>query len=151
MEYVYESCAGLDVHQNNVVACVLHVPLTSTRPKKEEKRFDTTTSGLSVLKEWLSSFDCQVVAMESTGVYWKPIWHVLQADFQLILANPRKIKAIPGHKTDKKDAEWIAKLMRIDLIPTSFVPEETIQDLRDLTRSRKSLVESCNKEKKQNS
>lgn len=147
MEYVYESCAGLDVHQNNVVACVLHGPLTSTRPKKEEKRFDTTTSGLSALKEWLSSFDCQVVAMESTGVYWKPIWHVLQADFQLILANPRKIKAIPGHKTDKKDAEWIAKLMRIDLIPTSFVPEETIQDLRDLTRSRKSLVESCNKEK----
>lgn len=85
--------------------------------------------------------------MENTGVYWKPIWHILQADFKLILANSKKIKAIPSHKTDKKDAKWIAKLMRIDLIPTSFVPEETIQDWRDLTRSRKSLVESYNKEK----
>lgn len=147
MAIIYECCAGLDVHQDNVVACVLTGPLTSTRPKKEVQRFHTTTSGLLALKEWLSSFGCQAVAMESTGVYWKPIWHMLQDDFHLILANPRKIKSIPGHKTDKKDAEWIAKLTRIDLIPASFVPEERIQALRDLTRSRKSLVESRNKEK----
>nr|WP_321292478.1 IS110 family transposase [uncultured Trichococcus sp.] len=149
MEYIYESCAGLDVHQDNVVACVLYGPLTSTRPKKEVRKFDTTTYGLKILKEWLLGFKCEAVAMESTGIYWKPVWHVLQDDFHLILANPRKIKHIPGHKTDKKDAEWIAKLTRIDLIPQSFVPDETIQDLRDLTRTRKNLVESRNRVKNQ--
>lgn len=149
MEYIYESCAGLDVHQDNVVACVLYGPLTSTRPKKEVKKFDTTTHGLNYLKEWLLGFKCEAVTMESTGVYWKPIWHVLQDDFHLILANPRKIKHIPGHKTDKKDSEWIAKLTRIDLIPQSFVPEEAIQDLRDLTRTRKNLVEARNRVKNQ--
>lgn len=147
MEIIYECCAGLDVHQNNVVACVLKGPLTSTRPKKHLKKFDTTTKGLLALHEWLTEFSCEVVAMESTGIYWKPIWHILQGNFELILANPYKIKNIPGQKTDKKDASWIAKLLRVDLIPKSFVPEEPIQDLRELTRLRKMWIESRNREK----
>ncbi len=85
--------------------------------------------------------------MESTGIYWKPIWHILQGNFELILANPYKIKNIPGQKTDKKDASWIAKLLRVDLILKSFVPEEPIQDLRELTRLRKMWIESRNREK----
>ena len=147
MEIIYECCAGLDVHQNNVIACVLKGPLTSTRPKKHLKKFDTTTKGLLALHEWLTEFSCEVVAMESTGIYWKPIWHILQGNFELILANPYKIKNIPGQKTDKKDASWIAKLLRVDLILKSFVPEEPIQDLRELTRLRKMWIESRNREK----
>lgn len=147
MEIIYECCAGLDVHQNNVVACVLDGPFTSTRPKKHLKKFDTTTKGLLGLHEWLTEFNCEIVAMESTGIYWKPIWHILQGSFDLVLANPYKIKNIPGQKTDKKDASWIAKLLRIDLIPKSFVPEEPIQDLRELTRLRKMWIESRNREK----
>lgn len=85
--------------------------------------------------------------MESTGIYWKPIWHILQGNFELVLANPYKIKNIPEQKTDKKDASWIAKLLRVDLIPKSFVPEEPIQDLRELTRLRKMWIESRNREK----
>ena len=147
MEIIYECCAGLDVHQNNVVACVLKGPLSSIRPKKYLKKFETTTKGLLALHEWLSEFDCDIVAMESTGIYWKPIWHILQGNCDLVLANPYKIKNIPGQKTDKKDAYWIAKLLRVDLIPKSFVPEEPIQDLRDLTRLRKMWIESRNREK----
>jgi len=147
MDVMYDCCAGLDVHQGNVVACILHGKRTSTRPKAELRTFGTTQSQLNQLADWLKSFDCQIVAMESTGVFWKPIWHVLADQFNIILANPQRIKGIPGHKTDKKDARWIAKLLRLDLIPASFVPDETIQDLRDLTRARKHLIESRNKQK----
>lgn len=90
MEIIYECCAGLDVHQNNVVACVLKGPLSSTRPKK----FETTTKGLLALHEWLSEFDCDIVTMESTGIYWKPIWHILQGNCDLVLANLYKISFI---------------------------------------------------------
>lgn len=144
---IYTSCAGLDVHQATVVACLLHGKLTSTRPKKELKTFETTQKGLSQLAEWLTGFDCQAVAMESTGVYWQPIWHVLEDRFPLILANPQRIKGIAGHKTDKVDARWIAGLLRVDLIPASFIPSESIRELRDLTRTRKHLVEDRNRKK----
>jgi len=147
MDVNYDSCAGLDVHQETVIACILHGKRTSTRPKAEIRTFGTTQSQLDQLADWLKSFDCQAVALESTGVFWKPIWHVLADKFKLILANPQRIKGIPGHKTDKKDARWIAKLLRLDLIPASFVPDEEIQDLRDLTRTRKYLIESRNKQK----
>ena len=147
MDVTYDCCAGLDVHQENVVACILHGKRTSTRPKAELHTFGTTQSQLNQLADWLHAFDCQAIAMESTGVFWKPIWHVLAPEFKIILANPQRIKGIPGHKTDKKDARWIAKLLRLDLIPASFVPDEIIQDLRDLTRARKHLVESRNKQK----
>ncbi|MFT8907435.1 MAG: IS110 family transposase [Lentilactobacillus diolivorans] len=139
---IYTSCAGLDVHQATVVACLLHGKLTSTRPKKELKTFETTQKGLSQLAEWLTGFDCQVVAMESTGGYWQPIWHVLEDRFPLILANPQRIKGIAGHKTDKVDARWIAGLLRVDLIPS-----ESIRELRDLTRTRKYLVADRNRKK----
>ncbi|EIO0086686.1 IS110 family transposase [Staphylococcus pseudintermedius] len=147
MDNVYRSCAGIDIHQNNVVACVLVGPLTSTRPKKYEATFKTTTRDLEALNHWLKSFGVEAVGMESTGVYWKPIWHALINDFKLILANPQRIKNIPGQKTDKKDAYWIAKLTRIDLIPASFVPDENIQALRNLTRQRIHYIESRNTEK----
>lgn len=102
MEIIYECCAGLDVHQNNVIACVLKGPLTPTRPKKHLKKFDTTTKGLLALHEWLTEFSCEVVAVESTGIYWKPIWHILQGNFKFVLANPYKIKNILGQKRIKK-------------------------------------------------
>ncbi len=146
MDILYKSCAGIDVHQSNIVVCVLHGSLTSTRPKREEARFDTTTSDLKDCRDFLSQFEVEAVGMESTGVYWKPVWHALCQDFELKLANPAHMKAILGHKTDKKDAFWIAKLTRIGLLPKSFVPDETIQELRDLTRQRKHFVEDRTKE-----
>lgn len=147
MEALIESCAGLDVHQKVVVACVLSGKLSTQRPRKEIKSFSTTTKGLLELRDWLEENGCSVVSMESTGIYWKPIWHILQDRFELILANPRMIKNVPGKKTDMKDAEWIAKLTRVGLMPKSFVPPEPIQDLRDLTRYRKSLTEDMTREK----
>ncbi|MGT2756919.1 IS110 family transposase [Streptococcus ovuberis] len=146
MDILYESCAGIDVHQAMIAVCVLHGPLTSTRPKREEKRFDTTTAGLKECREFLLSLHVQAVGMESTGVYWKPVWHALVNDFELILAHPDHMKAILGQKTDKKDSHWIAKLTRIGLLPRSFVPDETIQELRELTRQRKHYVESRHRE-----
>lgn len=147
MDIIYESCAGIDIHQESVVVCVLHGSLTSTRPKREERRFNTTTRDLEALNHWLKTYHVQAVGMESTGIFWRPVWHALADDFELILANPQRIKNIPGQKTDKRDAHWIAKLTRIDLIPRSFVPNEDIQELRELTRQRKHVVEARNKEK----
>lgn len=146
MDVLYQSCAGIDVHQATVVVCILHGPLTSTRPKREMAQFDTTTKGLKACHDFLSQFHVEAVGMESTGVYWRPVWHELCDDFELILAQPAHMKAIPGQKTDKKDAHWIAQLTRIGLLPRSFVPDETIQELRELTRQRKHYVESRNRE-----
>lgn len=146
MDVLYQSCAGIDVHQATVVVCILHGPLTSTRPKREMAQFDTTTKGLKACHDFLSQFHVEAVGMESTGVYWRPVWHELCDDFELILAQPAHMKAIPGQKTDKKDAHWIAQLTRIGLLPHSFVPDETIQELRELTRQRKHYVESRNRE-----
>lgn len=146
MDFIYESCAGIDVHQSNIVVCVLHGPLTSTRPKREEARFDTTTAGLKECRDFLQSFNVQACGMESTGVYWVPVWSALCQDFELILAQPAHMKNIPGKKTDKKDAHWIAQLTRLDLLPKSFVPDTDIRELRDLTRQRKHYVEARNRE-----
>ncbi|HFR3627980.1 TPA: transposase, partial [Streptococcus suis] len=146
MDVLYQSCAGIDVHQANIVVCILHGPLTSTRPKREMATFDTTTKGLRACHDFLSQFHVEAVGMESTGVYWRPVWHALCDDFKLILAQPAHMKAIPSQKTDKKDAHWIAKLTRIGLLPRSFVPDKTIQELRELTRQRKHYVESRNRE-----
>ncbi|MGT2844916.1 IS110 family transposase [Streptococcus hongkongensis] len=146
MDIIYESCAGIDVHQAMIAVCVLHGSLTSTRPKCEERRFDTTSAGLSECRDFLLSLKVQASGMESTGVYWKPVWHALVDNFELILANPAHMKNIKGQKTDKKDARSIAKLTRIGLLPKSFVPDETIQELRELTRQRKHQVENRNRE-----
>jgi len=137
MEVLYPRCAGLDVHKDNVVARIRCV----CEPLHDEVRtFATTTSELLQLNEWLSSHAVTHVAMEATGVYWKPVWHLLEGDFELILANAQHIRNVPGRKTDVSDAGWIADLLAHGLIRSSFVPPEPIQELRDLTRTRKQLV-----------
>lgn len=137
MEVLHARCAGLDVHKDSVVACVRCV---SEPQHREVRTFATTTSALLELSEWLSTCGCTHVAMEATGVYWKPIWHILDGDFELVLANAQHIKNVPGRKTDVNDATWIADLLAHGLIRSSFVPPAPIQDLRDLTRTRKQLV-----------
>jgi transposase len=137
MEVLYPRCAGLDVHKDVVVGCVRCV---SAPVYQEVRSFRTTTSGLLSLAEWLNSCGCTHVAMEATGVYWKPVWHILEEDFELVLANAAHIKNVPGRKTDVNDATWIADLLAHGLIRSSFVPPAAIQDLRDLTRTRKQLV-----------
>jgi transposase len=137
MEVLYPRCAGLDVHKDTVVACVRCV----SKPERREVRtFGTTTSELGALAEWLQSNGCTHVAMEATGVYWKPVWHVLEGRFELVLANAQHIRQVPGRKTDVNDATWIADLLAHGLIRSSFVPPARIQDLRDVTRTRKQLV-----------
>jgi transposase len=137
MQVLYERCAGLDVHKDNVVARVRCV----CEPKHDEVRsFATTTSVLLDLKDWLVSHAVTHVAMEATGVYWKPVWHLLEDDFELILANAQHIRNVPGRKSDVNDATWIADLLAHGLIRSSFVPPAPIQELRDLTRTRKQLV-----------
>jgi transposase len=137
MEILYPRCAGLDVHKDSVVACVRCV---SSPVHQEVRSFHTTTSGLLSLADWLNSHACTHVAMEATGVYWKPVWHILEGDFELVLANAAHIKNVPGRKTDVNDATWIADLLAHGLIRSSFVPPAAIQELRDLTRTRKQLV-----------
>jgi transposase len=138
MEVLYPRCAGLDVHQQTVVACA-RVASGST-VHQEVRTFATTTGDLLALADWLTAHGCTHVAMESTGVYWKPIWHVLDGHFELILANALQIRSVPGRKTDVNDATWIADLLAHGLIRSSFVPPAPIHELRDLTRTRKQLV-----------
>src|SRR5690625_3065819 len=147
MEAMIERCAGLDVHQETVVACILFGSLDK-RPKKSIETFSTTTSGLLALSDWLHSHEVTDAVMESTGVYWKPVWNVLEEAFNLTLANARHVKNVPGRKTDVKDAEWLAKLLRNGLIEGNFVPPEGIRDLRDLTRYRKKLIHTRTSERK---
>lgn len=147
MDDLLEICCGLDVHEKVVVACVLNGELNK-KPSKEIKSFETNTEGLLNLLDWLEEKKCSHVVMESTGVYWKPVWNILETgNFELILANARQIKSLPGRKTDIKDAEWIAQLLRSGLVNKSFVPEEPIRDLRDLTRYRKKLINNISAEK----
>jgi len=138
METLHERCAGLDVHKDTVVACVRIASGRSAQ--REVKTFATTTSGLLELHDWMQSCEVTHVAMEATGIYWKPVWHLLEDSFALILANASQIKAVPGRKTDINDATWIADLLAHGLIRASFVPPTPIQELRDLTRLRKQLV-----------
>jgi transposase len=137
MEVLYPRCAGLDVHKDEVVACVRCV---SPPTHQEVRRFATTTTGLLALADWLVSHQCTHVAMEATGVYWKPVWHVLEDRFTLVLANAQHVRNVPGRKTDVHDATWLADLLAHGLIRSSFVPPTAIQELRDLTRTRKQLV-----------
>jgi transposase len=137
MEILYPRCAGLDVHKDMVMARARCV----SEPRVEETRsFATTTAALMELQEWLTSHGVTHVAMEATGVYWKPVWHLLEEHFELVLANAQHIRNVPGRKTDVNDAAWIADLLAHGLIRSSFVPPASIQELRDLTRTRKQLV-----------
>jgi transposase len=138
MEVLHERCAGLDVHKDTVVACA-RVRLEATA-RHARAEFATTTRGLLALADWLEEHRCTHVAMEATGVYWKPVWHVLEGRFQLLLVNPAHARSVPGRKSDVSDAQWLADLLAHGLIRPSFVPPEPIQELRDLTRTRKQLV-----------
>lgn len=138
MEVLYRRCAGLDVHQKTVVACARVV--SDAGVQQDVQSFETTTRGLLALSDWLSEHGCTHVAMESTGIYWKPVWHVLEGSFELVLANATHIRNVPGRKTDVNDAMWIGDLLAHGLIRGSFVPPTAIQELRDLTRTRKQLV-----------
>jgi transposase len=139
MEAIHNRVAGLDVHKKSVVACVR---LRSGRKVERECRtFETTTAGLEALLAWLQEVRCTHVAMEATGVYWRPVWNILSdGDFELVLANAAHIKNLPGRKTDMNDAMWIADLLACGLIRASFVPDPEMQDLRTLLRTRKQFV-----------
>ena len=138
LDAIRTCCAGLDVHQANVVVCVLKGPLEE-RPQMFMREFSTVLSGLLELSDWLAELGCTEVAMESTGVFWKPVFNVLEATCAVTLANAAHIKNLPGRKTDKKDAQWIAELHRCGLISNSFIAPREIRELRDLTRYRKKL------------
>jgi transposase len=138
MKTLYRRCAGLDVHKKEVVAC-LRLAIRG-KATYEVRRFPTTTRGLLELADWLEQASCTHVAMEATGVYWKPVWHILEGRFQQVLANATHIRGVPGRKSDMNDATWIADLLAHGLIRASFVPPQPIQELRDLTRARKQLT-----------
>jgi transposase len=139
MEVLHPRCAGLDVHKDEVVACLRLAGKGETR--REVRRFKTTTRELLALSDWLSGQGCTQVAMEATGVYWKPVWHILDdGGFALTLANAAQVKAVPGRKSDVNDATWLADLHAHGLIRASFVPDGETQELRALLRTRKQLV-----------
>jgi transposase len=139
MDVLYERCCGLDIHKKTVVACVV-TPGPRGAPRKEVRSFGTMTEDLLALADWLAEAGCTHVAMESTSVYWKPIYNLLEDRFTLLLANARHIKAVPGRKTDVRDCEWIADLLRHGLLKASFVPDRPQRELRELTRYRTALV-----------
>jgi len=139
MEVTYPRCSGLDIHKRRVVACVL-VSGAGGKLQKEIRTFGTLTDELQALGDWLAGYGVSHVAMEATGVYWKPLYNLLEDRFTLILANAQHIKAVPGRKTDVKDCEWIADLLRHGLLRASFVPPRAQRELRELTRYRVSLV-----------
>jgi transposase len=144
MEVLYPCCCGLDVHKKSITACVLWAGGKGA-VRKEKRRFGTFTPELLSLADWLRACGVTHVAMESTGVYWKPVWNILEGPFEIVLVNAQHIKAVPGRKTDQKDSEWIADLLQHGLLRGSFVPPRETRELRDLTRYRVSLTEECNR------
>jgi transposase len=138
MEVLYPRCAGLDVHAGSITACARIAPGAAVT--YDHRTVPATTRGLLDLAEWLTAHGCTHVAMEATGVYWKPVWHVLEESLTLVLANAMHIRNVPGRKSDMNDATWIADLLAHGLIRSSFVPPAPIQELRDLTRTRRQLV-----------
>jgi transposase len=136
MNVLYERCCGLDIHKKSVVACLI------TPTHKQIRTFGTMTPDILKMADWLHSEECTHVAMESTGVFWKPIYNLLEAEgeFALLVVNAQHIKAVPGRKTDVKDSEWIADLLRHGLLRASFIPDREQRDLRELTRYRTTLV-----------
>ncbi len=139
MKVVYERCAGLDVHKKTVVACVI-MPDGTGGWRRETRTFSTMTADLLVLSDWLQSLGCTHVAMESTGDYWKPVFNLLEATVEVLLVNAQHVKAVPGRKTDIKDAEWLAELLQHGLLRASFIPPVAQRELRDLTRYRNTFI-----------
>jgi transposase len=152
MEDILDCCCGLDVHKESIVACLLAGPVKSqSKPHSEIKEFGTQINGLLALRQWLEEYQCQHVAMESTGIYWQPVYAILEAslsdEMHLLVVNARHMKNVPGKKTDMRDAEWIATLLRAGLLKGSFVPERDIRDLRQFTRYRKALIRDITSQK----
>ncbi len=146
MDILLTHCAGMDVHQKEIVVCAL----TGTNDEivqKEIKTFSTLTKSLFELLKWLEEKKVTHIAMESTGIYWKPVYNILEGYFDITVANAQRIKNVPGRKTDVSDAEWIAKLLRHGLIKKSFVPSQDLRELRDLTRLRKKWIGNLTAEK----
>jgi transposase len=142
MEILHDCCAGLDVPKKTVVACVRRVGPDGA-VSSQVRTFGTLTAELLALSDWLEAQGVRHVAMESTGVYWKPIFHLLEGGFEIILVNAQRLKTVPGRKTDVKDAEWIAPLLQYGLLSPSFIPPPEIRQLRDLTRQRTQLIRDC--------
>jgi transposase len=142
MDIIHACCAGLDVHKKTVVACVRRVD-SDGAVSREVRTFGTMTRELLALSDWLGTQGVVQVAMESTGVYWKPIFNLLEGDFEVILVNAHRLKQVPGRKTDVKDSEWIAQLLQYGLLSPSFIPPPEIRELRDLTRQRTQLIRNC--------
>jgi transposase len=140
MEILYTRCAGLDVHKKTIRVC-LQIREANGQPQKEFRTYKTTTEEILALADWLTGQDCTHVAMEGTGVYWKPIYNLLEGNFELLVVNAQHIKAVPGRKTDTKDAEWIADLLQHGLLKASFIPSAPQRELRELTRYRVRLTE----------
>ena len=143
MDVLHPRCCGLDVHKSSISACILL--REAGREQKQQRRFGAMTQDLHELAEWLRQFGVTQIAMESSGVYWKPVWNNLEREFTAVLANAQHIKNVRGRKTDQKDAEWIAQLLQYRLLRSSYVPCEIIRDLRDLTRMRASLSEEASR------
>ena len=145
MQVLVTRGAGLDVHKKTVVACVM-LTLLNGEVNKQVRTFATTTESLLALADWLTSQQVTHVAMELTGIYWRPVFNILEGAFSVVLVNAQHMKAVPGRKTDVKDSEWLADLLRHGLLKASFIPPQPIRDLRDLVRYRKSLIEERSRE-----
>src|SRR6059036_2880731 len=139
MEVLYPVCCALDVHQASVTAC-LRSPGNGPQRCQEVRTFGTTTPELLRLADWLTAAGCTHVAMESTGIYWRPVYNILEESFELSVVNAQHVKMVPGRKTDVRDSEWLAQLLELGLLRGSFVPPPAVRDLRDLTRLRKVLI-----------
>ena len=146
MQPILKSCCGIDVHKSMIKASIAQGSQDKP-PKFMTRTFSTMTSDLLKLKDWLRENEVEAVAMESTGVYWKPIFNILEDEFPIVLANPQYLKKVPGKKSDVKDCEWIASLLRCGLIPASFIPPKPIRELRELNRTRRKLVGTMASEK----
>jgi transposase len=148
MEMLHRCCAGLDVHKKTVVACIRRIT-EDGRLEQQVSSFGTTTAELLALADWLATHDVRQVAMESTGVYWKPVYNLLEPHFEVMLVNAQHIKKVPGRKTDVTDSQWIAELLQFGLLRASFIPPLPIRQLRDLTRQRSQLTRhratACNR------
>jgi len=145
MEAIIERCCGIDVHKKSITVCLM-IGAAGTTPLTTIRTFSTMTEDLLVCRDWLVSEGCTYAVMESTGVYWKPLFNVLEDAIEVILANARHIKNVPGRKTDVKDCEWLAQLLRHGLVKGSFIPPKPIRQLRDLTRYRQKLVQQRSSE-----
>ena len=150
MEVMVERCAGIDVHKKSITVCTLVGSLNRLKSEKQTKELGTTTKELQACVQWLESLDISTVLMESTGQYWRPVWNVFEPfGFKMVLANAQHIKQVPGRKNDMKDAQWIAELGRCRLVNGSYIPEQDIQDLRQLMRHCSSVKEDLTRRKNQ--